>query len=173
MSETGMISSCTSCGGSVIWAKRADEPSRWSQPLEANSVRSGVFLDGEGFVRPIVSYNYHKCSVEDVKAYLEVMEAKAQIKEVRKTLPPREIIDLDNDIRKKKYDEEITLRYTEALTDSGYIVNSLIVDCPRCGSNAGEFCVDMRKGERYNGKDVRNPHKPRVDAALSEIVGDA
>ncbi|AKJ71769.1 hypothetical protein TIN2_79 [Tsukamurella phage TIN2] len=168
--DTGNITSCNTCGKPVIWAKRADVPSRWSAPLDVNSCRSGVFLDNEGLVSQVVSYSFHQCAVDDVRAYAEMMEAKARITEVRKTLPPREVVALDREVKKQKYEENIALRYTEALSDSGYIVNTFMIDCPKCGSDEGEFCVDMRKGARYQGQNVRNPHKERVDSALRGIM---
>lgn len=167
MSDAGAISSCSTCGKPVIWAKRSDDPARWSAPIDPDTARAGVAI-AEGLVTPVVSYRYHECKVKDINNHEEVMAARARVKEARPR-PPSEIVELDREAQKLEYAESMILRYTEAVSDTGYIVNALVVECERCGADEGEFCVNMSRG-KLNGSDIKNPHRERIALALTEVT---
>lgn len=166
MTDAGTFSSCNTCGKPVIWAKRADDPARWSAPLDPDTAHSGVTIS-ENLTTPVVTYRYHQCKIKDVEAYAEVLAIRSRIM-ASHPKPPTEVIELDREAERERMQAETVLFYTEAVTSSGFIVNTLEVSCPRCGSDEGERCVNMSRG-KLNGSDIRHPHDERIESAMTEL----
>ena len=161
MNENVAHSICKQCGRSIIWARRADDPQRWSRPLDSTSGVGAAVIDANGCVQWTHAYQFHSCNPDDIVSYANAMSLAARVMEQHER---EKVVPLDENQRTERAYAISFRNHSIVEEQDGTVVNALEVDCPRCETGIGELCKNMSKG-KSNGNMVMHPHVQRINAA--------
>jgi len=166
MNENVAHSICRQCGRPIIWARRADNPERWSRPLDPVTSTGAAVIDDAGMVRWTHVYQFHSCNPDDIISYAGALIAAASIREHQEQ---EKINPASEEVRAER-SYALSLRNHEA-AESRYngIVNALAVDCPKCDAGIGETCTNMSKGTVNFGNMIMHPHVQRINSVPKKV----
>lgn len=138
------------CGKEIKWVHRDDDPDRWHPPLEFAG-QAYVIIDEVAVYTSI--YQRHECDPDDMKKWLELKRAQAEIKGV-----PVEDIDRREEraiARKLQQDEEYAV--------------ACRVACIVCKAEKGELCFNLHKLKKGDKIYNLHPHLDRHDRGWADM----
>lgn len=128
----------TDCGANIKWAKRSDDPDRFSPPLEFHGFY--YIVDESGSAIEVTTYQPHICDPERMKKYQD------RIAQVAKQRAPKK-----SKLLSPEYEAARQVR-----RDDNWKI-ALKVECETCGAKPRSKC----RSKNF-GKITLNPHPARI-----------
>lgn len=145
------------CGAEIRWAKRSDDPERWSSPLEFAGFN--YIIDESGSAIEVVAYKIHVCDLEQMTRWRDVVEKTLQARDYEKKDEPfNPFKDLELTGR-----DAYNIKREEQRKENWKIAKK--VECPTCNAAPRNKCVSLAKGPSH-GKTTKNPHPNRLTKAM-------
>lgn len=163
----GSVSVCRDCNKPILWARRADDPSRWARPLDAVSVGAGMAIVNDCAVFTNI-YLPHVCEVA-VKA---AAEAKVDLLKAKAVQGKRYGEYMSNDRHRRAAQG----RMHEAGKEVAFQI-ACSVPCVMCEVPEGEHCINLTKAGKGTKEYIQWPHIQRFihgeHVRRNDDLGDA